>query len=327
MKRNMLLSLTFSLLCGIVSGQRLIRVNNDPGAGAHYASLQEAHDNAVSGDTIYLEGSATSYSGYTIRKKLTIIGPGYFLHENDSTQAFGLDANVSSIGLDTGSSGSMIIGVNVNTIIIYTDSITVARCLVGSSITFAAKITNIMILQSHVYQIRCNTNGVISNSIFSNNIVVNSISVSVQSGSLQVLNNILVGNGSMNVYNSSIANNIICHTGGRIIENTGNNIRNNLFAGEGTNVNSNQYNVSMDDVFVDFDGKLGYSTDGKWQLRNGSPAIGVGVGGVDCGAFGGATPYVLSGLPPLPHIYEASIPGTAYSEQGMECTIKIKAGK
>ena len=42
----------------------------------------------------------------------------------------------------------------------------------------------------------------------------------------------------------------------------------------------------MDDVFVDFDGKLEYSTDGKLQLKPESPAYGAGIGGVDCGAFG-----------------------------------------
>ena len=83
----------------------------------------------------------------------------------------------------------------------------------------------------------------------------------------------------------------------------------------------------MANVFVDFSGSLNYSDDAKWKLKTGSPAIGAGVSGVDCGAFGGPTPYVLSGVPNLPHIYEATIPGTAYSNLGLACTIKIKSGK
>jgi hypothetical protein len=43
--------------------------------------------------------------------------------------------------------------------------------------------------------------------------------------------------------------------------------------------------------------------------------------------YGGVSPYVLSGLPPLPRIYEASIPGAAYSGEGLPVTIKVKAGK
>jgi len=83
----------------------------------------------------------------------------------------------------------------------------------------------------------------------------------------------------------------------------------------------------MTTVFVDLNGTLGYSDDERYKLKAGSPAIGAGVSGVDCGAFGGVTPYVLSGLPPFPRIYEATIPGTAYSDKGLSCTIKIKAGK
>ena len=53
----------------------------------------------------------------------------------------------------------------------------------------------------------------------------------------------------------------------------------------------------MATVFVDYSGTLGKSDDAKWKLKAGSPAIGAGVSGVDCGVFGGVTPYVLSGVP------------------------------
>ena len=42
------------------------------------------------------------------------------------------------------------------------------------------------------------------------------------------------------------------------------------------------------------------STDGRYKLKAGSPAIGYGVGGVDCGIYGGPEPYVLSGMPTVP---------------------------
>jgi hypothetical protein len=32
-----------------------------------------------------------------------------------------------------------------------------------------------------------------------------------------------------------------------------------------------------------------------------SPGLGAGFGGTDCGIFGGAEPYVLSGIPPIPN--------------------------
>jgi len=148
------------------------------------------------------------------------------------------------------------------------------------------------------------------------------------SGNLQIVNNVLTYNSvAVSAYNASIANNIITGSNGSIQVNTGNAINNNILAGAGTDANGNKYNVAMANVFADFTGSLNYSDDAKWKLKTGSPAIGAGVSGVDCGAFGGPTPYVLSGVPNLPHIYEATIPGTAYSNLGLACTIKIKSGK
>ncbi len=100
----------FTLLCGLIYGQHLIRVNNDPAADADYTSLQAANDDALPGDTIYVEGSPTNYDGANIDKKLIIIGPGYFLADNDSTQANVLDAEIGTLDFITGSKGSKIIG-------------------------------------------------------------------------------------------------------------------------------------------------------------------------------------------------------------------------
>jgi len=87
----------------------------------------------------------------------------------------------------------------------------------------------------------------------------------------------------------------------------------------------NVSNVDMNFVFIDFNGNLDYSTDGKWQLDPDGPAAGAGEEGVDCGMFGGLTPYVLSGLPPVPRIYEANIPLSGSSVSGLPVTIKVKS--
>jgi hypothetical protein len=330
MKKQFLLSLILTLFGGIIYGQNLIRVNNNAGADADYATLQAANDNASDGDTIYMEGSTTAYGDADISKKLTIIGPGYFLSENDSTQANSLEAKIGQIKFNAGSAGSVITGiVSDNYIYIYVDNIALTRCKLNS-IFFNADIDNILVLQNYVNNI-LSVSGKITNGIISNNIVANQISCSSTSGPLQITNNVITyvtgGYVPINVYNSSIANNITCNSTNKINENTGNTITNNIIAAAGTNANGNQYNVVMTNVFVDFNSTLGYSTDGKWQLKTGSPAIGAGVSGVNCGVFGGVSPYVLSGVPNLPHIYQATIAGTAYSDAGLSCTIKIKSGK
>ncbi|MCJ7448440.1 MAG: hypothetical protein MUO72_12185 [Bacteroidales bacterium] len=327
MKKQLLLSLIFSLFCGIIFGQHLIRVNNSAAADADYLTLQEANDNATTGDTIYVEGSPATYAGAEISRKLCIIGPGYFLSDNDSTQANSLDANIyGTVDFITGSEGSLITGMKVNAIYIRVNEIVITRCNVGD-IGFYDNSANSLITQNYATGIRTYS-GNLTNSIISNNIVYTTITTGSTSYPLQITNNVVQGPGyiPINVYYSTIANNITTSTN-NIAVNTGNTIINNISAGAGTNANGNKYNVVMTTVFVDYSGSLNYSDDAKWKLKAGSPAIGAGVSGVDCGVFGGTTPYVLSGIPALPHIYEAAIPGVAYSGTGLSCTIKVKAGK
>ena len=100
-------------------------------------------------------------------------------------------------------------------------------------------------------------------------------------------------------------------------------ITNNVVAGTQVDTsNNNQSNVDMNTVFVDFDGTGGYSTDGKWQLAPGSPALGAADDGGDCGIFGGQEPYVLSGLPRIPAIFFYRGPGTG-NDAGLPVQIKI----
>ncbi len=246
-----------------------------------------------------------------------------------SAQSFGIAATFNdNISFNAGSAGSTITGCKVNNSIhLSVNDISIIRCYVGN-ISGSAEINNVLILQSYVGSIYNSYNDV-TNSVISNNIVTGGITFTAGSGNLQIVNNVCTyGYGyAINVYNASIANNIITNPTYGVMVNTGNAINNNIFAGAGTNANGNQYSVVMANVFVDFSGSLNYSDDAKWKLKTGSPAIGAGVSGVDCGAFGGPTPYVLSGVPNLPHIYEATIPGTAYSNLGLACTIKIKSGK
>ncbi len=330
MKKQLLLGLIFTLVGGIVCGQHLIRVNNNPAADPDYATLQAANDAASNGDTIYVEGSPTDYDGADISKKLVIIGPGYFLTDNDSTQAFGISATFkSAIDFQAGSAGSIITGCKINGGIgLYVNDISIIRCNVAV-ITNYMDVSNILILQNYTGSLNMVGYGKkVTNSVISNNIVGGYMNFISTSGNLQIVNNILTNGGVViSAYNASMANNIIVAPNGTIALNTGNAINNNIFSGAGTNANGNLYNVVMANVFVDFSGSLNYSDDAKWKLKTGSPAIGAGVSGIDCGVFGGPTPYVLSGIPNLPHIYAATIAGTAYSDKGLACTIKVKSGK
>ena len=113
------------------------------------------------------------------------------------------------------------------------------------------------------------------------------------------------------------------------VGNTGNYVAYNLVAGSlvsgGTYGPGNVGNVNMADVFVGFSNPAGYSTDGAWELKPEGPAIGAGEGGIDCGLFGGPLPYVLSGLPAIPRIYEAIVPTAGSTFTGLPVIIKAKS--
>jgi hypothetical protein len=73
-------------------------------------------------------------------------------------------------------------------------------------------------------------------------------------------------------------------------------------------------------VFV---GLTGHTTDSQYQLKAGSPAIGAGLSGEDCGMFGGNTPYRLSGLPNIPSVYFLGAPTTSNGNT-LPVTISVK---
>ncbi len=89
--------LKFLVMVLVVSASVLAKtwtVSNRPGSNFATLSSAVASGSVLAGDTILVTGAATSYAGFTISKKLTIIGPGYFLGENTGLQA---DTNAAKI--------------------------------------------------------------------------------------------------------------------------------------------------------------------------------------------------------------------------------------
>lgn len=334
MKKFLFLMVLSALMCNSLNAQNLHRVNNNTDFDADFITLQAAVTAASNNDTIYVEGSATEYEGATINKPLTIVGPGFFLDENPKTQANKTAATFNTqITFSSGSEGSTIMGckflsssadLNINA-----SDISVIRNYLYSLALYGT-INNILVEQNYVYTVISVSNEMITNTIISNNIIRGQIDSGPSNGPMVVANNVcFTTNWSfpIDVHNASIQNNILTDdVNSHIYENTGNTITYNIMASDGTDAAGNQYNIDMDLVFADFDGALELSTDGKWELKAGSPAIGAGSGGVDCGAFGGPAPYILSGIPSLPHIYEADVPASATSESGLPVSIKVMSG-
>ena len=65
------------------------------------------------------------------------------------------------------------------------------------------------------------------------------------------------------------------------------------------------------------------TSDGIWQIDPAGPAAGTGTFGIDIGMFGGITPYILSGIPEIPTIYQFYGPSNA--SQTLQIQAKIKS--
>lgn len=337
--KNTVLFTAILIALAITSHATVWRINNIPGTDADFTTAQLAHNNqyVMSGDTLYFEPSSGSYGDLALTKKLIIIGNGYWPEQNPETQA---NINFSELGKVTfnpGSQGSIIQGCRIFYVIFNTSEILIQRNYIyntssSSSILFNTNdISDIIIRNNFIlntnstYQgssvISCSKTGV-NNIIISNNYIAsqdlssNHNCLYLASGFTGVVeNNVIYGLNT--VYNSQFNNNIL-REGTFLPSNTTyyNNIGNSTQFGT---VNGNKSNVSMLNVFVGVG-----STDGQWQLKAGSPAIGAGVGGIDCGMFGGDFPYVLSGIPAIPSVYEFSH-DMDYDNQIIEVEISVKS--
>jgi hypothetical protein len=292
------------LLCSFVTqAQNILRVNNNVGVNAPYTTLSAAITAAGANDIIMVEGSILAYDNITINKKVTIIGPGYFLLENLNLQGNPNSASLSTISLGAGSDGSSFFGLNVTGNISIADNvpssnITVSNCRIGA-LTLSGTVNNFFISGCYI-----TNNLVFSNlSQFTGTIVTNCYMGGFGQGSgttiVTLTNNIIAGSISLS-YNCDFFNNILLgqNSASRYYNSV---IKNNVFtvtqatlAGAGSPVDgTNIFSAITTDLFV---GLTGNTTDTQWKLKTGSPAIGAGIDGQDCGMYGGNTPYRPSGI-------------------------------
>jgi hypothetical protein len=337
MKKLTLLSLVFVLMQTIgAMAQQIISVSQDPTMKADYSDIQTAIDAAKAGTTIYVYNG--TYNGFRLNKKLTIIGPGYFLDENPQTHAqknmYATIMGSKSITIDTLATGSTIQGLTIKTTVTIqqTNSITLKNCLFNGD-------SRLNIIHSSYIYIKSNfLTGIISNylptvsasdcqniSITNNYVLSNHVGYCISIGSstnCNIINNVIYGN-RMQCSNTNIKNNIISSIGDHSLTNCL--LFNNLYSQirdstKFIKLNGNKYIADFSTLFLSPSG----STDGQWQLKEGSPAKGTGLNGVDCGMFGGAEPYNLSGISDIPVIYEFVAPKAAGTQDGLQVKLKVR---
>lgn len=324
------------------------RVNSNPEAKAAFSSLVDAlaSEEVKSGDELLIEPG--QYEGtYDITKQgLTITGPGYALAEN-TDWAETRSAIINYVRIKA--SNTTLQGLEIPTVELRLDAetnapledCTIQRCKI-STITGSPseKHNHLVIRQNYIANLKSGVGmreSTVANNIFIGSVTLYGVNNTVENNIFPSVNTWNTGSSYSNVLNvSSLTNSVIrnnilierngeVHMGKYLMDfNTANNnvITNNVFSGSEESANANYLNnqwvsARMETVFVDDFGFDGY------YLRDDSPAKGAATDGGDCGIFGGAHPYVISGRPKsMPHISSAIIPSSPY-ENG-EVIVKLK---
>jgi hypothetical protein len=345
MKKTLLL-LVFLCLSTSEIYAKIWRVNNSNGISANFKTVQEAHDGASTGDTLHIEGSPNSYGQLQSSKKLVIIGPGFFLDVNAGLQASSHSAKITYVYYYSGSEGSEIIGIDFvgNVINVYCNDIKILRnkftsdgsdpeSSIGGINTYneqatGVAVSNIVISQN--FGLLVNIDQASTGVLIANNYITGPSHYSgndqifrQNQNAVTIVQNNIFKRGKVSVYGSNVSNNIM-HSG--TLEGTGNLMANNIGSESQFGLeNGNKANIDMASVFEGTG-----SIDASWKLKTGSPAKGAGYGSteakpVDAGMFGGPTPYILSGIPPIPSVYFFENQPVGSSTDPIDVSVKVRS--
>ncbi|MBF9219604.1 hypothetical protein [Hymenobacter ruricola] len=331
-----LLAAVLLMLNPAAAQAKIWRIDNNAGSPGDFTTAQAAHDAAAVAvnDTLYFNGSGTTYGALHMTKRLYVFGPGFFLTQNSQTQAAPNHAYLDQLRVDPGAAGSLITGMTMYRVYLFASNILFKRNYVASSnhavvigdnnqLVGSYTPSNVLCVQNYI----STTNGYRALWVAggcSNIIVTNNFIHSNNPGwqAVYALSSLIFSNNT--VYgiletNSTDVTNTYLYGGS--LAGGSNSYHNNI--GNGTQFpagNGNVQNQPIADVCVNTG-----SDDGLYQLKPGSPAIGAGLGGVDIGMFGGADPYVLSGLPAIPAIWSFSAPSSGSGASGLNVNIKAKS--
>ncbi len=342
---------------------RRVGYNGTNITGVDYTSLQVAHNAAAAGDTIYMYPGTHNNFSTTLTKRLVIIGHGYLLDPanggnsglqqgtgttlftgtivlsagSDSTYIMGIDnlvVNISASGkhiIKRNSRVSVSIGgTAVDKVqLLQNWGLYVAGGATGQSIT-SVNISNNIGVYADLNVVGCTYSGIIQNNVFTGTgggvigypLVYPSIP---NSASACIVKNMVVQNNIFGDF-GSIGPSATAQSTGCVFQN-------NIFRGASTSMNlatggntslNNQFGINLTTGY--FVGGTTGSYDSRFALAPASPAIGAGIGGVDIGAYGGPTPYKLSGIPTIPTIYLITSPdGISPATSPMNFTISTRS--
>lgn len=271
-----------------------------------------------------------------------MIGPGYNLSANLGTPANKLSASISggtSYVRTSPASGGSANGTLIMSLAfpIYGElnldacsNVTVARCIFDSGILRVVgpgnMVTQCFFPSSGLLFLNNGSTGArIENNIF----VFDAPFFQSSSGAYTFKNNVMrrLNSGSLSL---TVDNNIFTEGFSGPFGNSV--FRNNLFyqsVPSGTTGSGNLAYSSITTIMGNYSPGLGsFQLERNYQLlplTAANPAYNAGTDGTHIGPFGGANPYILSGIPPLPSIDELSVP--QFAAPGGNLTIRVKVSE
>ncbi len=322
------------------------RVNNNPALVANcdhcFTDLAAAVASPLvspngARDTIHLEASPMNYGSVVLTKSFVIIGPGFKLGQgtanNPGLQANNVMATVTKITCDPGSDGTVVTGIRINgtyagVSIGNAGNITVTRNFFDNNgLTFNqtpnVPFNGYTVTRNYFWNGGIGTgtySQFVSNVVIANNFFHGGILLEDSFSNVTIANNVFDWNGGQDPWGSEFKNNILVQGSVNI---NNNDIHHNIgsLATSLPNGNNNVNSIPMANVF----NPTYISDDTKWHLPSNSPYLDDGDDGLQLGMYGGASPYIPSGIPAIPTIYELTTPSTAIQGQTIQVTLSTRS--
>lgn len=338
MKRILFL---FTCLLFASSGRAIVfSVDNTIPRTGQFATLQEAHDAASSGDTLMVYPSYTPYDSLIFSKKIICIGAGF------KSPQVGLKTTIikGTIHFNHGADGSILTGFGDDfSIVVDANNVSIiknrfAKVLVLENHNGTVILQNFISLDTDSFLIDIQP----QNEVFiSNNLIINQfywsntcgrgkgIKANDPSNTTFIQHNLLFLRGNHQLCNGE---NISLK-----IDNSNSTVQNNILIGgeiQGTQngvffnlTNNEQLRPSDGNIISSFDYGLYFENlwNNDFHLASASPAKGSGLNGVDMGIYGGDTPFNDYGSPSIPSIYYLDVPIVGSQKEGINVTIKVKS--
>lgn len=333
-----------TLLVVSVSAQSRIRVNNT-GVAAPFTNLTLAITAATPGDTIIVENSDISYGSIIVDKDLVIYGTGFFLEDNDTTHADIRNSTIDDLIVTSTTAEVRIAGLQMTNVSLNGIKTILERCHITGSITMGdLSPANSVILKKNfidgaeprLIDIQSGVGIVIANNFIQNSASASDYIIRMAAGSGVLLNNVIFGDPKLELRNMTVQNNYFhdaqidnIASSGLVVDHNAANTSFLSFYGDPSNLDLSlePFAAAMPDTLFKFN--LTTSRDAKFEL-NPWPTNrlrAAGTGGVDIGFFGGVDPYVKSGMPPIPAIFEFTAPSSGTAGAGLDVNVKVKAHK